>query len=61
MNTDLVLIFGAFILLAISGLLVFCFTESTGKNTRYARDEEASNQPSNETISNTKQENPVTN
>ena len=37
MNTDLVLMFGALILLAISGLLVFCFTESKGKNTPYAR------------------------
>jgi hypothetical protein len=37
MNTDLVLMFGALILLVISGLLVFCFTESKGKNTPYAR------------------------
>ena len=37
MNTDLILMFGALILLAISGLLVFCFTESKGKNTPYAR------------------------
>lgn len=37
MNTDLVLMFGALILLAISGLLVFCFTESKGKNTPHAR------------------------
>lgn len=37
MNVDLVLMIGALILLAISGLLVFCFTESKGKNTPYAR------------------------
>lgn len=37
MNTDLILMFGALILLAVSGLLVFCFTESKGKNTPYAR------------------------
>ena len=37
MNLDLVLMIGALILLAISGLLVFCFTESKGKNTPHAR------------------------
>jgi hypothetical protein len=37
MNIDLVLMFGALILLAISGLLVFCFTEAKGKNTPHAR------------------------
>ncbi|MGB3725369.1 MAG: hypothetical protein WA981_06350 [Glaciecola sp.] len=37
MNIDLVLMFGSLILLAVSGLLVFCFTESKGKNTPYAR------------------------
>jgi hypothetical protein len=39
MNTELILMFGALILLAVSGLLVFCFTEAKGKNTPYARDE----------------------
>lgn len=37
MNVDLLLMLGSLILLAISGLLVFCFTESKGKNTPYAR------------------------
>ncbi len=37
MNTELVLMLGALILLAISGLLIFCFTESKGENTRHAR------------------------
>ena len=37
MNTDLILMFGALILLIISGLLVFCFTEAKGKNTPHAR------------------------
>lgn len=37
MNADLILMFGAVVLLAISGLLVFCFTEAKGKNTAHAR------------------------
>jgi hypothetical protein len=37
MNIDLILMLGTLILLAISGLLVFCFTESKGKNTPHAR------------------------
>lgn len=37
MNVDLLLMLGSLVLLAISGLLVFCFTESKGKNTPYAR------------------------
>lgn len=37
MNTDLVLMLGALILLAISGLLIFCFTEAKGENTPHAR------------------------
>lgn len=37
MNYDLVLMFASLILLAISGLLLFCFTESKGKNTPHAR------------------------
>lgn len=37
MNIDLVLMLGSLILLVISGLLVFCFTESKGKNTPHAR------------------------
>jgi hypothetical protein len=47
MNIDLILMLGALVLLAISGLLVFCFTESKGKNTQYARksDSENSSQP----------------
>lgn len=37
MNADLIFMFGAVVLLAISGLLVFCFTEAKGKNTPHAR------------------------
>ena len=37
MNADLIFMFGAVVLLAISGLLVFCFTEAKGKNTAHAR------------------------
>jgi hypothetical protein len=39
MNADLILMLGAIVLLAISGLLVFCFTEARGKNTPHARKE----------------------
>ncbi len=51
MNTDLILMFGALILLAISGLLVFCFTESKGKNTVHARRSQPDNQQDNTTHS----------
>lgn len=37
MSFDIILMLGALVLLAISGLLIFCFTESKGKNTRHAR------------------------
>jgi hypothetical protein len=37
MNADLIFMFGAVVLLGISGLLVFCFTEAKGKNTPHAR------------------------
>jgi hypothetical protein len=43
MNTELILMFGSIIILAVIGLLVFCFTESRGKNTPYARGESAKN------------------
>jgi len=45
MNADLILMFGALVLLAISGLLVFCFTEAKGKNTVYARKESRRSAP----------------
>lgn len=37
MHINLILMLGALVLLAVSGLLVFCFTESKGKNTAHAR------------------------
>ena len=42
MNTDLVLMLGALVLLAISGLLIYCFTEAKGENTPHARREKIS-------------------
>jgi hypothetical protein len=60
MNTDLVLMFGALILLAISALLVFCFTEAKGKNTPHARREKAHKMTSQQAVSNNKQSEPIT-
>ena len=57
MNVDLLLMLGSLLLLAISGLLVFCFTEAKGKNTPHARRERTVNmrenldKPVNEQIS----------
>ncbi len=60
MNIDLVLMFGALILLAISALLVFCFTEAKGKNTPHARREKAHKMTSQQAVSNNKQSEPIT-
>lgn len=58
MNADLILMLGALVLLAISGLLVFCFTEAKGKNTPHAR-REAQNNISKSTRENTETRNIV--
>ena len=55
MNTDLILMLGALILLAISGLLVFCFTESKGRNTPHARRMENDKQMKNKAKNHVKQ------
>jgi hypothetical protein len=52
--------FGALILLAISGLLVFCFTEAKGKNTPHARREKAHKMASQQAVSNNEQSQPIT-
>ncbi|MFT6268601.1 MAG: hypothetical protein ACJAVV_001416 [Alphaproteobacteria bacterium] len=52
--------FGALILLAVSGLLVFCFTEAKGKNTSHARRENAHKKASQQIVSSNEQSDPIT-
>ena len=44
MNSDLIYMLGLLVVFAISGLLAYCFTESKGENTPYARRKQKSHQ-----------------